>query len=378
LTLWDESLTYRSEFHQHSSQAGSGSMITELSERSRQIFRRIVDVYVESGEPIGSRTLAQLPDQHLSAATIRNVMADLEAEGLLYAPHTSAGRLPTELGLRLYVDGLLEVGDPTADERARIDSLCAGSGRSVEAMLNGASSALSGLSRYAGLVMAPKVEHPFKQIEFLPLSPGRALVVVVADNGMLENRVIEVPVGVGASSLIEAGNYLTARLTGRSFDEALEIIEREIAAQRSELDALTQKVVQTGLATWAGDRDQDDGVLIVRGHAHLLADVTNIDDLERIRALFEVLETKKTLIRLIERVQAANGVQIFIGAENALFGMSGCSIVVAPYVTGDEARAAGHKVVGAIGVIGPTRMNYARIIPMVDYTARVVSRLLGN
>ena len=378
MTLWDESLTYRSEFHQHSSQAGSGSMITELSERSRQIFRRIVDVYVESGEPIGSRTLAQLPDQHLSAATIRNVMADLEAEGLLYAPHTSAGRLPTELGLRLYVDGLLEVGDPTADERARIDSLCAGSGRSVEAMLNGASSALSGLSRYAGLVMAPKVEHPFKQIEFLPLSPGRALVVVVADNGMLENRVIEVPVGVGASSLIEAGNYLTARLTGRSFDEALEIIEREIAAQRSELDALTQKVVQTGLATWAGDRDQDDGVLIVRGHAHLLADVTNIDDLERIRALFEVLETKKTLIRLIERVQAANGVQIFIGAENALFGMSGCSIVVAPYVTGDEARAAGHKVVGAIGVIGPTRMNYARIIPMVDYTARVVSRLLGN
>jgi heat-inducible transcriptional repressor len=353
-------------------------MITELSERSRQIFRRIVDVYVESGEPIGSRTLAQLPDQHLSPATIRNVMADLEAEGLLYAPHTSAGRLPTELGLRLYVDGLLEVGDPTAEERARIDSLCAGSGRSVEAMLNGASSALSGLSRYAGLVMAPKVEHPFKQIEFLPLSPGRALVVVVADNGILENRVIEVPVGVGASSLIEAGNYLTARLTGRSFDEALEVIEAEIAAQRSELDSLTQKVVQTGLATWAGGRGHDDGVLIVRGHAHLLADVTNIDDLERIRTLFEVLETKKTLVRLIERVQAANGVQIFIGAENALFGMSGCSIVVAPYVTGDEARAAGHKVVGAIGVIGPTRMNYARIIPMVDYTARVVSRLLGS
>ncbi|MEM7021886.1 MAG: heat-inducible transcriptional repressor HrcA [Pseudomonadota bacterium] len=353
-------------------------MITELSERSRQIFRRIVDVYVESGEPIGSRTLARLPDQHLSAATIRNVMADLEAEGLLYAPHTSAGRVPTELGLRLYVDGLLETGEPSKEERAQIESLCAGSGRSVEAMLNGASSALSGLSRYAGLVMAPRVEHPFKQIEFLPLSPGRALVVVVSDNGMVENRVIDVPVGVGASSLIEAGNYLTARLTGRSFDEALDSIEREIAARRIELDSLTQKVVQTGLATWADDREDDEGVLIVRGHAHLLADVTHIDDLERIRTLFEVLETKKTLVRLIERVKVAEGVQIFIGAENALFGMSGCSMVVAPYVSGEEGGAARPNVVGAIGVIGPTRMNYARIIPMVDYTARVVSRLLGS
>jgi heat-inducible transcriptional repressor len=322
--------------------------------------------------------LSRLPGQHLSAATIRSVMADLEDGGLLYAPHTSAGRVPTDLGLRLYVDGLLETGDLTRDERAQIDSQCAGSGRSVEAMLSDAGSALSGLSRYAGLVMAPKVEHPFKQIEFLPLSPGRALVVMVADNGMLENRVIEVPVGIGASSMIEAGNYLTARLTGRSFGEAREAIEREMAAQRGELDSLTQKVVQAGLATWAGHRDDDDGVLIVRGHAHLLADVTNVADLERIRSLFEVLETKRTLIRLIELVQAAQGVQIFIGAENALFGMSGCSVVVAPYVAGDDAQPAQRRVVGAIGVIGPTRMNYARIIPMVDYTARVVSRLLSS
>jgi heat-inducible transcriptional repressor len=353
-------------------------MITELSERSRQIFRQIVDAYVETGEPIGSRTLSRLPGQHLSPATIRSVMADLEDEGLLYAPHTSAGRVPTELGLRLYVDGLLETGDLTTEERAQIDSQCAGSGRSVEAMLSDAGSALSGLSRYAGLVMAPKVEHPFKQIEFLPLSPGRALVVVVADNGMLENRVIEVPVGIAASSLIEAGNYLTARLTGRSFGEAREVIEREMAAQRSELDGLTQKVVRTGLATWAGDRGHDDGVLIVRGHAHLLQNITNVADLERIRTLFEVLETKKTLIKLIELVQAADGVQIFIGAENDLFGLSGCSVVVAPYVRGEEDSHARGKVVGAIGVIGPTRMNYARIIPMVDYTARVVSRLLGT
>ncbi|MEM7024888.1 MAG: heat-inducible transcriptional repressor HrcA [Pseudomonadota bacterium] len=353
-------------------------MITELSERSRQIFRQIVDAYVQTGEPVGSRTVARLPDQHLSPATIRGVMADLEEGGLLYAPHTSAGRVPTELGLRLYVDGLLETGDLSEEERDRIDSQCAGSGRSVEAMLGDAGSALSGLSRYAGLVMAPKAEHPFKQVEFLPLSPGRALAVVVADNGMLENRVIDVPVGIGASNLIEAGNYLTARLTGRSFSEARETIEKEIKAQRSELDGLTQKVVQTGLATWVGQDNDEDGVLIVRGHAHLLDDVTNIADLERIRSLFEVLETKKTLIRLIELVQAAEGVQIFIGAENALFGMSGCSMVVAPYLSSDETAPAQRRVVGAIGVIGPTRMNYARIIPMVDYTARVVSRLLGN
>ena len=283
-------------------------------------------------------------------------MADLEDEGLLYAPHTSAGRVPTDLGLRLYVDGLLETGGLTKEDRAQIDSQCAGSGRSVEAMLSDASSALSGLSRYAGLVMAPKVEHPFKQIEFLPLSPGRALVVVVADNGMLENRVIEVPVGIGASSMIEAGNYLTARLTGRSFGEAREIIEREMAAQRGELDGLTQKVVQAGPRDLGGRSERrDDGVLIVRGHAHLLADVTNVADLERIRTLFEVLETKKTLIRLIELVQAAQGVQIFIGSENDAVRPERLLDGRRSLCQAGRRTAPGRaKVVGAIGVIGPT------------------------
>ncbi len=351
-------------------------MITELSERSKQIFRQIVDTFVETGEPIGSRTIARRPDQHLSAASIRNVMADLEAAGLLYAPHTSAGRVPTELGLRLYVDGLLETGNLTEEDRAAIDSQCAGSGRSVEAMLGDASGALSGLSHYAGLVLAPKLERPFKQVEFLPLSPGRALVVMVADNGMVENRVIAVPVGIDASALTEAGNYLTARLGSRTLAEGREVIEREITERRSELDMLTQQVVQAGLATSAGAPEES--VLIVRGQAHLLDDVANLADLERIRALFDLLETKKTLLRLIELAQDAEGVQIFIGAENQLFGLSGCSMVVAPYAAVEEEASGRAKVVGAIGVIGPTRMNYARIIPMVDYTARVVSRLLGS
>lgn len=351
-------------------------MITELSERSKQVFRQIVDTFVETGEPIGSRTIAQRHDQHLSAASIRNVMADLEAAGLLYAPHTSAGRVPTELGLRLYVDGLLETGNLTEEDRASIDSQCAGSGRSVEAMLGDASGALSGLSHYAGLVLAPKLERPFKQVEFVPLSPGRALVVMVADNGIVENRVIAVPVGIDASALIEASNYLTARLGSRTLAEGREVIEREITERRSELDTLTQKVVQAGLATWAGAPEES--VLIVRGQAHLLDDVANLADLERIRALFDLLETKKTLLRLIELAQDAEGVQIFIGTENQLFDLSGCSMVVAPYAAADEDASGRAKVVGAIGVIGPTRMNYARIIPMVDYTARVVSRLLGS
>lgn len=353
-------------------------MITELSERSKLIFRQIVDAYVETGDPVGSRTISRLPNQMLSAASIRNVMADLEELGFLYAPHTSAGRIPTDQGLRLYVDGLLEAGRVTSEDRTKIDSQCVGTGRSVEEVLGDASTALSGLSRYAGLVLAPKNERPFKQVEFVPLGPGRALVVVVSDNGMVENRVINLPVGVDVSSLNEASNYLTARLAGRSLVEAAEALEKEMTAEKGELDDLTKRVVQAGLATWAGDVDRDEGVLIVRGQANLLDDVNNLTDLERIRSLFELLETKRTLLRLIDLVSHADGMQIFIGAENKLFGMSGCSMVVSPYGTGDRDVETGQQVVGAIGVIGPTRMNYARIIPMVDYTARVVSRLLGN
>ena len=354
-------------------------MIVELNARSREVFRRIVDTYVQTGEPVGSRTISRRLDDQLSPATIRNVMADLEDAGLLTAPHTSAGRVPTDAGLRLYVDGLLEVGALSEDERAAIESRCAGSGRSMEAVLADASEALSGLSRYAGLVVAPTVDRPFKHVEFVPLSPGRALVVVVTDHGLVENRVIEVPLGMSASTLVEAGNYLTARLAGRGFAEAREQIQREIEEQRAQLDELTQKVVAAGLATWSGAPSQgrDSGFLIVRGHAKLLEDVSSLVDLERIRNLFEVLETKASLLRLIDLAQGGQGVQIFIGVENELFGLSGCSTIIAPYRAGGGDGQA-PAVVGAIGVVGPTRMNYARIIPMVDYTARVVSRLLGG
>ena len=348
-------------------------MITELNDRSREVFRRLVEAYLESGEPVGSRTLAKRLNLSLSPATVRNVMADLEDVGLLFAPHTSAGRLPTEAGMRLFVDGLLEVGNMAADERRTLDARFAASGASAETVLEQATAALSGLSRCAGIVFAPKSEAPLKHIEFVSLSPGRALVVLIAENGLVENRILEVPAGLPPSALVQATNYLSARLVGRTIAEAYDEIMRELESHRAQIDTLTRRVVESGLAVWAGGgaSGPGGGTLIVRGQANLLDDTRGIGDLEAIRTLFEALETKETLLKLLSLADRAEGVQIFIGSDSPLFGASGCSMIVGPYRDGRQ------KVVGAIGVIGPTRMNYARIIPMVDYTAQLVGRLFG-
>ena len=343
--------------------------VEALNERSREIFRHIVEAYVETGAPIGSRTISRRLGMALSPATIRNVMADLEDLGLLYAPHTSAGRLPTEAGLRLFVHGLLERGSLTREERERIEGQCAASGRSLPEVLEEATNMLSGLSRCAGLVVAPTTHEPLRHIEFVSLGPGRALAVLVFASGAVENRIIDVPVGMPAASLVEATNYLSARLVGRTLEEALDEVRTELEEHRAEIDELTSRVVAQGLATWASD--ERGGALIVRGQAQLLEDVTGLEDLERIRQLFSVLETKEALLRLLDLTNVAQGVQIFIGAENELFGMAGCSVIIAPYANSEQ------KIVGAIGVIGPTRIDYARIIPMVDYTAEVIGRMLG-
>jgi heat-inducible transcriptional repressor len=347
-------------------------MSNKLSERSREILRHVVETYVETGEPVGSRTLSRRSGLQLSPATIRNVMADLEELGLLYAPHTSAGRLPTEAGLRLFVDGILEIGNLTRDERTIIEAECRTSGLNAGQVLEKASSLLSGLSQCAALVMAPKLSGRLRHIEFVNLGPGRALVVLVGEGGDVENRVIDVPLGMPASSLVEASNYLTARMIGRTLAECRSGVQDEIRAHRSELDALASKVVENGLAVWANNDGLDRSVLIVRGQARLLEDLTAMSDLERIRGLFDALETKEALLRLIDAADAAQGVQIFIGSENELFSMAGCSMVIAPFSQSDE------RILGAIGVIGPTRMNYARIIPMVDYTAKIVSGLISK
>jgi heat-inducible transcriptional repressor len=351
------------------SQSDIPSPINELNRRSREIFRMIVDGYVATGEPVGSRTLARRLEHNLSPATIRNVMADLEELGLLYAPHTSAGRLPTEAGLRLFVHGLLEIGDLDEEDRRNIEMLGAARGESLAQMLERASEAVSGLSHCAGIVIAPKQERPLKHLEFIHLGPGRALVVLVTEDGLVENRVIEAPPGLPPASLVSAANYLNARLIGRTLDEAKADVLAEIESQRAQLDALTTRLVETGLASWAGG--EEGSALIVRGQANLLDDVTALADLERLRRLFGMLEARETIVRLLEASRRGEGVQIYIGSETPLFGVAGCSMVIAPY---HNSRA---QILGAIGVIGPTRINYARIIPMVDYTAKVVGRLMG-
>jgi heat-inducible transcriptional repressor len=339
-----------------------------LDGRSSAILRELVELYVQTGEPVGSRTLSRRLPLGLSPASIRNVMQDLEEAGLLYAPHTSAGRLPTERGLRLFVDGLLEFGTLPEEEREAISARCAASGRSMQETLAEAGLMLSGLAGAAGLVVVPKGEATVRHIEFVALGPGRALVVLVTDDGQVENRVIEVPAGLPPSSLVQAGNYLNARLAGRTLEETRSAITGEIAANQTALDLLTNQVVEAGLATWTGGGGRS---LILRGQAKLLQNLDQVARVHEIQSLFDRLEAQETVLRLLELAQRGEGVQIFIGAESGLFDSTGLSMVVAPFRNGQE------KIVGAIGVIGPTRINYGRVIPVVDYTARVIGRLLG-
>jgi heat-inducible transcriptional repressor len=349
------------------------SALQGLDRRSREIFRQIVDTYLETGEPVGSRNISRVLPMSLSPASVRNVMADLEQLGLIHAPHTSAGRLPTEFGLRFFVDALLEVGDLSAEERQQIEAQvkAATPGRTVENVLSEASQTLSGLSRGAGVVLAGKADLRLKHIEFIRLEPTRALVVLVGEHGSVENRVIDLSPGTTPSSLLEAANYLNAHLSGRSLSEARAELENYEKKAQAELDKLTQTLVTAGLASWAEAGDGRPDTLIVRGRANLLEDVTAAADLERIRLLFDDLETQRELIRLLGSAESGDGVRIFIGSENKLFSLSGSSLVVSPY------RDSEQRVVGVLGVIGPTRLNYARIVPMVDYTAKVVGRLLG-
>lgn len=346
------------------------SEIAKLNERSRTILREIVETYLVSGEPVGSRSLSRTLPMTLSPASIRNVMSDLEHAGLIYAPHTSAGRLPTQTGLRLFVDGLLEIGHLAEDERRQIEAqINISRARSLDDVLGEASEMISGLSHCAGLVLAEKQVSQLKHIEFVPLDPGRALVVLVGDDNNVENRVISLPKGLPPSALAEASNFINTHLRGASIAEARETLETQLTEAKSELDALTQKVITSGLAEWSGSLD-DRKSLIVRGQANLLKDVSAMDDLERIRQLFNDLESKRDIVQILGLSERADGVRIFIGSENKLFSLSGSSLVVAPFE--DENR----KVVGVLGIIGPTRINYARIVPMVDYTAKLIGRLL--
>ncbi|MBV9347668.1 MAG: heat-inducible transcriptional repressor HrcA [Pseudolabrys sp.] len=347
--------------------------LAALNERSREIFRHIVESYLTTGEPVGSRNLARVLQTPLSPASVRNVMSDLEHLGLIWAPHTSAGRLPTELGLRFFVDALMQIGDLNENERRTIESQVASAGKanSLESVLTEASQMLSGLTRSAGVVLTAKANARLKHIEFVRLEPERALAVLVAEDGQVENRVLNIPAGLPTSALTEAGNFLNSRIQGRGLADVRAELEKSIEEGRAELDQLTQKIIANGLASWSGGATEE-RQLIVRGHANLLEDLKAVEDLERVRSLFDALETKRGVIDLLGRAERADGVRIFIGSENKLFSLSGSSTIVAPY------RDGAGRIVGVLGVIGPTRLNYARVIPMVDYTAKMVSRVLSG
>lgn len=343
-----------------------------LDERSGEIFRRIVESYLESGEPLGSRSLSRLLPMSLSPASVRNVMSDLEGLGLIYSPHISAGRLPTQLGLRFFVDAFMQVGDLSQEDRASIDRHVRRSERAepLETLMADASQMLSGMSRGAGLVITAKNDPILKHVEFIRVAPTKALAVLVGDHDQVENRIIELPAGVTSSQLTEAANFLNAHLAGQTLAEVRGQLETLKENVRRELDTLSQDLVERGLAIWSGATDDDKPTrLIVRGRANLLEGMAGGEDLDRLRMLFDDLEKKDSLIEILELAETGSGVRIFIGSENKLFSLSGSSLIVAPYKDGDD------KIVGAVGVIGPTRLNYSRIVPMVDYTAQLMSRL---
>ncbi len=350
---------------------GSPDLLNNMNERSREIFRRLVEGYLESGGPVGSRTLTRTLNEKVSAATVRNVMQDLEFLGLLDSPHISAGRVPTQLGLRMFVDGFLEMDQLSKEDQLKLDQTVDRSSQDVSSVLDRVGSTLSALTHGASLVLTPKQEQPIKHIEFVSLSPDRALVVLVYSNGDVENRLFTPPVGQTPSAMREAANFLNAVLEGRTLSELLSTIQHDVDLRRQEIDSLAQELVTQGLAVWQTQGD-DNERLIVRGRGNLLESEAHEEDLERIRNLFDDLERKRDIAEFLELTEQGDGVRIFIGSENKLFSLTGSSLVVSPYMNSER------KIVGAIGVIGPTRLNYGRIVPLVDYTAQLVGKLISD
>ena len=348
------------------------STFAAMDQRSRDIFREVVQSYLDTGEPVGSRTISRR-GVSLSPASIRNVMSDLADLGLLDAPHISSGRIPTHAGLRMFVDSLLQIGEPADADKQAIEGRLAGSrGKRLEAVLADASELLSGLVGGAGLVTTPTHDGPVRHVEFVRISSEQALAVIVAETGDVENRLLALPPGLPASALVEAGNYLNARMKGRTLSEAREAVTLEIRSRRAALDEATSQLVVDGLAQWSGEDPGRGRSLIVRGRANLLDETGEPQSLDRVRDLFAELERSENLLNILDTARLAEGVRLFIGSENPLFSLSGSAMIVAPYINAER------KIVGALGVIGPTRLNYARVIPMVDYTAQVVGRLVGD
>lgn len=347
------------------------SPFDNMNDRSREVFRRVVQSYLENGDPVGSRTLTREMSEKVSAATIRNVMQDLEHLGLLDSPHISAGRVPTQIGLRMFVDGLLEVRDLDAVDRDHLQNTMTSNSDGVPALMDRVGGALSGLTQGASLVLTPKTEAPIKHIEFVSLGPDRALVVLVFADGQVENRVFTPPMGQTPSSMREAGNFLNAVAEGRTVSELQRVVSGEISKRRQEIDTLAKDMVESGLALWENEGTATER-LIVRGRSNLINEGGDPAELDRIKTLFDDLERKRDIAEFLELTDEGEGVRIFIGSENKLFSLSGSSLVVSPYMNADR------KIIGAVGVIGPTRLNYGRIVPIVDYTAQLIGKLMAD
>ena len=350
---------------------GTPQMLEEMNDRSREVFRRVVEGYLDNGDPVGSRTLTRDFSEKVSAATIRNVMQDLEYMGLLNSPHVSAGRIPTQMGLRMFVDGLMEVGVPDDADREKIDATLGRDENDMGGLLDRVGSALSGVTQGASLVLTPKHEAPIKHIEFVSLAQDRALVVLVFADGHVENRLFTPPPGLTPSSMREAANFLNSLIEGRTLSDVRGVIQSEISRRRQEIDVLARDLIDSGMAVWQDEGERSER-LIVRGRANLLESSTEEHDLDRIKNLFDDLERKRDISEFLELTEDGDGVRIFIGSENKLFSLSGSSLVVSPYMNADR------KIIGAVGVIGPTRLNYGRIVPIVDYTAQLVGKLLSD
>ena len=354
-----------------SDMADNPSLLAEMNDRSREVFRRVVEGYLASGDPVGSRTLTRSMQEKVSAATIRNVMQDLEYLGLLDSPHVSAGRIPTQRGLRMFVDGLLEIGVVADADREKIDASLGANDRDVPALLDKIGATLSGITHGASLVLTPKREAPIRHIEFVSLSPDRALVVLVFADGNVENRIFTPPPGQTPSSMREAANFVNALAEGRTLTDLRQTMSHEISQRRQEIDSLARDLVESGMALWENAGEPHER-LIVRGRANLIDDAAEAQDVNRIRSLFDDLERKRDIAEFLDLTEQGEGVRIFIGSENKLFSLSGSSLVVSPYMNADR------KIIGAVGVIGPTRLNYGRIVPIVDYTAQLVGKLISD
>jgi len=352
------------------STAASNPTLIDLNDRTRDVFRCVVESYLQNGAPVGSRTLSRNLSESVSAATIRNVMQDLENLGLLESPHVSAGRVPTQNGLRLFVDGLLEIDPVTAADRQKLEETRHRNERDVTSMLDNVGNALSLITKGASLVLTPKHEAPIKHIEFVPIAADRALVVLVFADGQVENRVFRPPHGLLPSSLREAVNFINAFASGLTLSELRSRMRTEITQRRREIDSIAGDLVERGMAIWEDEGEQNER-LIVRGRANLL-EQADTDSLTKIKELFDDLERKRDIAEVLDLTERGDGVRIFIGAENKLFSLSGSTLVVSPYMNADS------KIIGAVGVIGPTRLNYGRIVPIVDYTAQLVGRMLTD